>query len=578
MATIHNADQDLQSISDRLTLSDNSNYPALAEMYLPKLLLMMNREESRPAIILILSASLKRIKTLECAINLEPFLQNIQPTNTPFAYNLAVTFVDSIIKYHKLSINSSDGRSSHDPKMFVSILKSLTLFPEFSPQSNALCSYLLHFLPLINRSYDLYKNETGFTEEKNTKLKAIINEWLLDVALIQYPLIKDAVGSIQAGLSSARVERITSKANEWTKCYTNYNKEIILDFLLEIVRSKSDLMLPQYLCAIILAMSVDSDPSIATTARNNFGKLDEVLGDILVRGNIIEYFCSLINPEKALDRSYPTRSALRDEVICTMINWMNDKLHGTYSTCFERVSQTGFLFLLRSKALTVQFLRVAESLLNMLALAAEVVETEKLDTECFRYIDVVKDLLQYFSLGSNNSVRLDSSPFDGNSSLAQEVVIGNRVRKSCYKIVRLLVSRIPHKVTNDIDLSILLFSLLEGETKETVPQLFDALNTLREGYELIGSTGTSYGLTVNGYLVNNAYLYTSIDSVNPLKDYLLSQKDSKEPKKRRAVLEWLYSLFSWDIPYVEALVHSYGKLFDSLNTPNIHRLNKISGR
>ena len=51
----------------------------------------------------------------------------------------------------------------------------------------------------------------------------------------------------------------------------------------------------------------------------------------------------------------------------------------------------------------------------------------------------------------------------------------------------------------------------------------------------------------------------SEDKLKPLKDFLIIERATKDPKKLKAILQWIHSIFRWSSICLESLYDAFGK-------------------
>lgn len=235
----------LQRIQNRLYSTSNQELPSLLTKLLPKLLPLANKEELRNATIGVISDCIRRIKSSKCIIDLEPLISScIHPNLMPFACNFSFTLIDITLPFileqsveiSKSSLATIEAISAMDKRnkdITSSLVHAIGLFEEFSVQSNSLCFYIMKLLDYLpNAINQLSAKDNGSFDLQ--KIKDILGNYAVDVSLLYRSLSIEGnavVGSIQPGLSTMHIDRLTAKMKSWSLPFINDLKLKLINFI-----------------------------------------------------------------------------------------------------------------------------------------------------------------------------------------------------------------------------------------------------------------------------------------------------------------------------------------------------------
>ena len=303
---IQNELASLQRISDRLISTSNDDLQKVLDNLLPKLLPLSNNDALRDKqVVPILMLVLRRIKPLETCLPLRALISLIQPDMMPFCCNLAMVFVDAGRKWHTTDLWMDSA---------LPILQGIQGFSPYSSQSNALCFYSLHCIGALHL-------HSAPSEDRT--VRNILGDWFLDFSIAQPGIVKGSAGSIQPGLSAERLNRLTTKKNEWSASDMKVYK-------LDLINSIPKQWLPTE-CAVAIAIicSCDSDSDVATQAVFKMSGARSILPD--VNSNplpVLELLLTLCFPLTQTMQKYDQnifvrqRTTLRTPVTCAILKWI----------------------------------------------------------------------------------------------------------------------------------------------------------------------------------------------------------------------------------------------------------------
>jgi hypothetical protein len=219
--------------------------PKILAKLLPGLLPLSNKAELRTQVLTTISMISRRIKSLSiplpCAILIDKI---VRPDMMPFACNITLSLID-------ISLANIDPAERMD--CALAVLNAIELFgPNYYTQTNALLNYSLQLLPEIAKCFNT-SNLSPLTREH-------VWAWILDVTLVQAGLKKDAVGSIQPGLSAERVARLTAKTEGW---FLPHLSQVKLEILNVMAPSWMNF---RYIAAIVMVCVCDSDVEVSKQA------------------------------------------------------------------------------------------------------------------------------------------------------------------------------------------------------------------------------------------------------------------------------------------------------------------------
>jgi hypothetical protein len=121
----------------------------------------------------------------------------VDPSNLPFTCNFAVVVLFTILK-------SPRNCNEEGCKL---LLEAMARFEPFTVQHNNLLHMVFSFLEVVSDSV---------LSVASLETRTALVDWFLDVALVQQEISKDGIGSILAGLSKARVDRLLMRADKLT--------------------------------------------------------------------------------------------------------------------------------------------------------------------------------------------------------------------------------------------------------------------------------------------------------------------------------------------------------------------------
>lgn len=242
----------LNRMHERLQSTSAEKFPSIVVGLLPRLILLTDSPPLRDKTVQVLSFIMKRVKEWRTQVPLLPLLKLVTFSQTPFVSNSAVSFIDAGLEFSLPSTSPEDTL-----ECARAIVDSVCTYEVFSPQSNALCYYTIKFLDAVSDSLLSFQ---PLLSEPHAFSRLVIEDFLLDLALVSGSLVNGGVGSIQAGLSNERVQRITCKQATWSMVDLKTLK-------LRLIRSlNKQWMAPSLAIVISVACSVDLDQEVATEA------------------------------------------------------------------------------------------------------------------------------------------------------------------------------------------------------------------------------------------------------------------------------------------------------------------------
>ena len=163
----------LQRVFDRLVATPNDQLEKVLGVLLPKLIPMVNNANLRDKLVLpMFSHILKRIKPLKTVLPIEKLLQLIKSDTLPFGCNFTIAFVDTAIEWHPREAH-------HECALSLAHVLASCGFKPFTPQSNALCYYVLVFLESLSSVH------------LSDGSKELLGDLLIDISLVQPGLQKN---------------------------------------------------------------------------------------------------------------------------------------------------------------------------------------------------------------------------------------------------------------------------------------------------------------------------------------------------------------------------------------------------
>ena len=108
MASLQDELASLDRLDDRIVSTSNERLSGILKVLLPKLVLLVNKEELRERVMRMFGSILKRIRNLpECEVPLDALFALIRREHQPFACNFAMTFVDVAFERQANNVESS---------------------------------------------------------------------------------------------------------------------------------------------------------------------------------------------------------------------------------------------------------------------------------------------------------------------------------------------------------------------------------------------------------------------------------------------------------------------------------------
>ena len=322
MTSIESDLASLQRVLERVQSAKSEDVSTVLSALLPKLVPLVNQDALRTKAMSVVSESLKRLRLEKCELNIAKLLPCIHPSMQPYAANIAVTVVDKVIE-HGVIILQSDHLD-----IAKSLLMSIGTFDAYSPQSNALCYYaLVHFHEVLIQQFPIIKSSNTIDSTILTKAQQILGDFLVDIALLQRPLVIETsanasgtAGSVQPGLSQIRVDRIISRKKTWSPDQLKALKLAIINAV------PSGLLLPVHAVLISVVLVNDADAAIATQATYKMNGCANMLAidqDTVAVGSVCEGILSICSKETAvLGSPGYSRSLLRADVRLSALRWL----------------------------------------------------------------------------------------------------------------------------------------------------------------------------------------------------------------------------------------------------------------
>ena len=238
-------------IGERLSLASNSDLEALVDKLLPKLLLLSTQDTLKNDVVRIVLELLDRVKLLNIALPSVQLLNLVRPQNRPSCCNLSLEFIHITFtrqNYHKPEIISD------------ALVEALASFDD--PFSETFSNLLNLMLNLVGTTLASLSHRSNID---NTK--CMVGDWILDLFFAQNGLARRGVGSIKAGLSDDRVDRLTIR-NQVLR------PEELKGFKLTILNSLIQGSIPSsHLFVICCVGRCDNDEVISTSSEVTLRKL-----------------------------------------------------------------------------------------------------------------------------------------------------------------------------------------------------------------------------------------------------------------------------------------------------------------
>jgi hypothetical protein len=459
---------------------------------LPKLIQLLSNEKLSLKVTEILSELLLRLKQFSCKLPYQDLLQLINPKNCIEVCDWSITFLDLTIDNPLLDNLRHIGFST-------SLIELLPLFEVFSLQSNALCYYALNCALLTNSEISI---------NINNNCQNVLADYLLDILLVQKMLVNNAVGSIQPGLSSQRIDRLTLKKKNWNFQDLRKAKLSIINLIsTNCLSSKYSTLL-----AVVVACDEDAEVSTQGTFKMNgavdFFKIhedapDAVLSTMLSLCDLNQRNNETLNNNSSRQWSINnSRSTLRIEVQCCVLKWITKQMH-QYVVLQAKLVSTVVFKLVFNAASTTNSIKVVLHAIKLGLLLIMKLEKSNHDFSMFSilFLQCAKKILSTSQLsaksnGSNNNNNNNnnhnsdsimastatSNLSNTNANSEEELQVSCRI--VCYEIIEHIANKNTELVTKDFELVMFLFKMLENDSDyRSLPKLYAAFEALRFAFK-----------------------------------------------------------------------------------------------
>lgn len=515
----------LRKVNDRLISTKNEDLPAVLSVLLPKLLPMANDSGLKDMVVNIVNESiLPRMNVLSSGqIKLIGVFSLIRLDLMPTACDLAIAFIDCVIDSHK--------SNNQDRECITSLITSLPGFELFSPQSNAVCNYLLYFLEGVPS----VMNEIESSEQK-LKAQSIFGDYLLDIMLLGKSTEKfsamtsvttsPSLLTLQPGLSAQRMTRITTRKASYTTAELKGLKLAIIDSL------TTNFLPPSYSVAIALVGSLeDKGANDFEVVSQALYKVNGAMGLFHIEDKdpvrVLESLLSLCGNSVALPTVSTTatasstvtattaasvsigldvtnmnvsRSKLRSEVLVALLRFVVKDLAKHLPQCMKPALAIAYKNITSSSdgghilitSATLPLVSVSLRLLEELAVR---IDSQSFNTATVIFLTAVKKVLTAYTFASSSASSANNTSGKGNSGSIGSGVRNTdevnysgldynlTVRSSCYAIVSQIAARNASLAVVDIDLLVLLFQLLEKEDERVLSKIYTALEAIRRAHQ-----------------------------------------------------------------------------------------------
>lgn len=540
MANIESELASLQRIHERIQSAKNEELVSLLSLLIPRLVVLTNKEELRVQAMTVLSECMKRIKLATLPVNTTKLIICVQAEFLPFAPNLAITFIDSTVEHSHALTDSKDAAEA--------LITALPQFDSFTNASNSLCYYaLLDFSQGISKHFE----SLPATElDRLRSFQNILGDFALDICFLQRPLLAgdiSAVGSVQAGLSAARVERLLAKKKSWTAADLKAIKLVLINLI------PSKVFLPHHAVLIAVVLSHDVDAEVAAQATFKMNGCVNMLSIDKAAATATEVCTAVLAtccPDEQAQKDIAVahrRSTVKAEVRLAALRWLGRYLSlqlgpsakpilmAVFRSVFnpaaqasgvsvasalpEEVAVVGAVLQLLElvlpqvddKALMEMVLLVSvclKKILQSFAYSASSFSAGEHHTivrsSCYRIAEIVAaryvalskqaTTLSVEELALQNAADSDSDPALSNSTLETTNVSGGMsatVSKAASQ-AKAVVDQLAKVTVEDAELLVLLFQLLDREhaqrNENSIIALYRAMNSLREAYLLVQQT------------------------------------------------------------------------------------------
>lgn len=521
--------ESLIRIHERLLTTKNDDIQRIIATLIPKLILLAENQNLLSYIKPIIQSSILKIDQLHCAfLPIDSLLELLLNPLSQWTLELAIECLDSWTKYFDISIDENQCEKS-----IVTIVKLIGIFPVFSLVSNHLLIYLRKLLKFVNLISD--------QDIMNNNIRWIIVDWILDLSIVQYPLRKNSVGSVQFGLSPQRIERLLCDNVTIDRDSMKYWKLSIIDVLSKAVSIDTNNILSiEWILFILLVLTTDSDSEICILAKQKLPNVRDFLVNYKYEslfvnaacdffGNFVRTSCdSILNLE---------RSKLTIDIPLVIFHYINKEFAACFPVAQNSIQQYAFKVLLNIDCSSVPDYRESKLyhliLLMLIKLIVAVGNDIGEIIDFYKCRECCKTVLKSFSVAMLSRLETASTSSLSNNPSQSSVVIEREVyqqtRRSCYVLIKNLQDLTKHK-SLDIELTITLLQFLQVEDVDSTAMLHGCLHSM------------------SSQLVHDQL------SAMKLKSYLLLSREKNDFKTRKIVLEWLYNIYHWDVIIIETLL------------------------
>jgi hypothetical protein len=242
MASINEDLAALDRILLRITGTSNESLLGIVSSLLPKLLPLANREQLRRKVVEIVAEIIRRIKLASLKLPLDTLQPVLSLQETPYPTNIALGIIDSL--------TSASCVAPVDSQSLASLLQSLKVQPQFSYPSNN----LLFYCTLE------YSEQLPSVQVLGREISNLLGDYLLDVLLLKDLAFEDGSGSVTAGLSDKRKQRLAAKKTMFVKVPLLQTKLKVMDLLIQTLQFEANEL--AFLCALVA--KCDAETTIAT--------------------------------------------------------------------------------------------------------------------------------------------------------------------------------------------------------------------------------------------------------------------------------------------------------------------------
>lgn len=512
----------LDRISIRLQGTNDDQLSGVLNNLMPRLIPMANDDKIRKKAVELITECLRRVKLSGCKLKLSALTTSLQVSFLPFACNLGIAFLDGV--------SDAGCIDSVEIEAVAQLLGAISTYAVFSYQSNALLYYALLY---SESTLEALKQLVNTTEVLATV--DIIEDYLLDILLLQTLNVVAGPGFVQSGLSENRMSRINLKKKQLQVIGLPKAKISILNIMVKAsISSTLSLLSAKF---IIFAMAIgrhDADLDVISRSifvQNYFRESAEIIWS---SPKIVDWLLSqtFSNYSGCIQNIHCDRVSMKIEIQVTVLEEIHQHWKYIARPPYHTIVQL-YYQLVSSMSISLMSgyqSKLVCALSHIVADIAREALRPEVNCEVNQMIGAIWILLKQFTSSTQTSLSTNNDES------------GVKLRIACYEVLEVLMQHKIDQLHNNEELLLQLLVLADQDQQSASTQLFKLLSDYRE-------------------ICSISEASASPEYHNLLANQLERMSNSQRASSKLLYLQWVRHFYGWKKPTIHGMIRLIGKTY-----------------